>query len=682
MTRTNLLRYVLLLCLAVLLIACQPQPTPTPTPSPEPSATPVEPTATPTVPPTLTPSVSGANSLDPAKRANVRALVAVPDAPPVDIVVDGSAFALRLTAGRLTAPQPVTPAEHIVQVNPTGNTGAPALLEEPQAFSEGQSSILAFTGTATEFVTTRIDEDLSPLRPGQARVQIVYLAPDNAAAVPIEVQLGDALTGSLTNTGDQIGPQAVPEAAYEFVAKRGNTTVSQNITLAAHRNYTFLLVWQAEDKLQLIKNITPTLRESKLRIIHASGDLPAYDVYVDGKPAAMGVAFRNATEWLSYAPKSYDVRLYPVGGDPNTAPLLQREITLNPDQAADVIIYNSTDASAGRGADAAADIIVFKETLNPTAPGKANLTFVHLARVPDDISVQQGGVTYQNVTPVRFRRMSDTISVEPGKVQLVFLTQNGDQETTIEAPAAFEMEAGFSYLYLITGYQADDQPSILETEVGSEASPVVAATALPPSTMRIRLLNALEVDQALDLYLGDALLASNVTAGSASLYAPVTTEARNLRLVKAGTTELLTQLDLVYQQNRLVTFLAYGKAESVILRDMVDVVAPTTTDAVMRFINVDPDATIVTVFQSPNAVTFVTPTLTELFQGIRYGATSEAKSIPDGLYDLLFSNAENRAEIASLKSVELKPKIRYDVVLLPPDAGTDAARVIIISSEQ
>lgn len=686
MGRIRITRVLLLTLLAVVVMACQPQPTPTATPPPPtPTETSVPPTPFPTLTPLPTiPRITDPSSLDPSLRANVRLLIAVPDAPAVDVFAGASPIALRLGFGRLTAPQPLAPTEHLMRVVPTGSAGADPLFEEPITFAEGQASIVAFVGTAAGFVSQRIDEDLSSLPAGFARMSVYYLAPDSAAAVPIEVTFDNMLEGTLTNSGDAIRNVPILANTYNLRIKRGDQEIRQSVSLQAHRNYTYLLVWQSETKLQLIRNTTPTIRESRLRVVHANVELPAYDVYLNDEIAAENLDFRAASEWRLTAPRNYDVSLRPAGAAPDSPPILRRQFALNPETALNVTIFNGTNPETGRAEEATPDIALFAEDTSPTLPGQARISFAHVARTEADVYVTEAGVPYQNMPALRTRSISAPLEVSPGSVRLAFLTRNGERETTIEAPTPFEMKAGFAYLYLVSGNQRDPLPTVIMTEVGSTEAPRFTPTPVPDTIMRVRLINGLATAQAVDLYLGDTQFVEKVGQATGSDYLPVVSNDRTLRLTLAGSTQTLAEWQLQYQPRRFATYLAFGTADAPRLIELADSARPTATDAVLRVIHAVPDGPRVSVFASLLVGVRTTPTLEELFQAISFGQGSESKSMRDGRYVMIFRSAEDRTEIAQLDSVELRPKLRYDVLILPAADGSSSpsARVIIITSER
>ena len=69
----------------------------------------------------------------------------------------------------------------------------------------------------------------------------------------------------------------------------------------------------------------PQFASSQLRVWHLSPDAPAVDIYVNGNKAVSNVAFGTATDYLTVAPGSYDVRI--TVANTNTV-VLSQQVTL------------------------------------------------------------------------------------------------------------------------------------------------------------------------------------------------------------------------------------------------------------------------------------------------------------------------------------------------------------------
>lgn len=145
---------------------------------------------------------------------------------------------------------------------------------------------------------------------------------------------------------------------------------------------------------------------SYIRILHASPDAPAVDVYADGKLIAQNLSFANFTEYQPLTPGSYNIKVYPAGTATN--PVINTSLDL-PDRS----IY--TAAVTGRLDDIS--LLPVPDTPMAATPGKVSLRFVHLS--PDtptvDITLPDGTVLFRNVS---FKDITDYLAVDPGTYTL------------------------------------------------------------------------------------------------------------------------------------------------------------------------------------------------------------------------------------------------------------------------
>lgn len=131
--------------------------------------------------------------------------------------------------------------------------------------------------------------------------------------------------------------------------------------------------------------------QARVRVIHASPDAPAVDVYANGNAVLQDVAFPAISDYLSVPPGEYQIEVFAAGSDPDTdAPVIDETLTL----AAGT---DYTVAAVGQLADISA--AVFEDDNSATAPGKAHVKVIHAS--PDapavDIAVAGGPVLFPNL---------------------------------------------------------------------------------------------------------------------------------------------------------------------------------------------------------------------------------------------------------------------------------------------
>ncbi|WP_245602221.1 DUF4397 domain-containing protein [Peribacillus kribbensis] len=152
---------------------------------------------------------------------------------------------------------------------------------------------------------------------------------------------------------------------------------------------------------------TPIQREqpARVRIIHASPDASAVDIYINGVRALRDVSYKQASSYLPLPEGRYQIDIYPAGTMVST--LISRKVTVEGGK-----FY--TLAAIGP----ASHLRLMPILDNPFVPhGETKIRFAHFS--PDapavDIAVKNGEVIFPNVS---FRRITDYIQLTPMTVDL------------------------------------------------------------------------------------------------------------------------------------------------------------------------------------------------------------------------------------------------------------------------
>jgi LPXTG-motif cell wall-anchored protein len=146
---------------------------------------------------------------------------------------------------------------------------------------------------------------------------------------------------------------------------------------------------------------------ARARVVHASPDAPAVDVWVNGSVAFSNAPFKGITDYAELAPGSYQVQVTPTGA---TEPVVI-DATLD--------LTGGTDYTVvAVGELANIEPLVLVDNNSAPAAGKAHVRFVHAS--PDapavDIAVADGGpVLFANVS---FKGTGDYLPVDAGTYDL------------------------------------------------------------------------------------------------------------------------------------------------------------------------------------------------------------------------------------------------------------------------
>lgn len=153
--------------------------------------------------------------------ACVNILHASPDAPAVDIWVDGAMAVENLAFGAATGWVALPEGDHQVVVVPTGGTADQAVIDVTPTLTAGQAYEVVAAGLVAEIGAQIYPVNLSMLAADTARVRVVHTSPD-APAVDIAVTGGDVLVPNLAfpAASDYL---EVPAAAYDLEVRPTGT---------------------------------------------------------------------------------------------------------------------------------------------------------------------------------------------------------------------------------------------------------------------------------------------------------------------------------------------------------------------------------------------------------------------------------------------------------------------------
>lgn len=180
-----------------------------------------------------------------ANDAMVRVLHASPDAPAVDVWVDGSKVLTNVAFKGLSSYLPLPAGAHNIKVVATGTT-TPALIDATPTFDAGKKYTVAAIGKAASVAAKVIVDDGATVA-GSAKLRVIHLSPD-APAVDVAVAGQAPADAPVKNLSypDATGYLTLAPNSYNFeVRLTGTTTVAlplPGVALAAGTNYTVFAV--------------------------------------------------------------------------------------------------------------------------------------------------------------------------------------------------------------------------------------------------------------------------------------------------------------------------------------------------------------------------------------------------------------------------------------------------------
>lgn len=344
-----------------------------------------------------------------------------PDAPVVDVWVDGSVRLQDVAFGDFSSYLKLNSGAHRIQVSPANQT-TPIVIDAQVTLTKESYTTVAATGRLASVAPVVLTDDVSR-DATKARVRFVHTGPD---APPVDITLTDG-TVLFPDVQFREAGSYLPVAAGSYdlqVRLAGTETVALSfgdVPLSSNTTYSVFAVGLLSDgSLQARVSVdspgsgstTVDLEPATavLRVAHLSPDAPPVDVYLDGQVVngLTGVAFKAVSGYLTVGASTHNVKVYVAGQTTN--PVIDANVTLLPGTAYTV---------AATGLAGANDLkpLVLVDDREGAGANASLVRFVHLS--PDapnvDIKVTNGPTLFSNVA---FRGFDGYDEVAPGTYDL------------------------------------------------------------------------------------------------------------------------------------------------------------------------------------------------------------------------------------------------------------------------
>lgn len=204
---------------------------------------------------------------------------------------------------------------------------------------------------------------------------------------------------------------------------------------------------------------------ARVRVVHASPDAPAVDVYLNDSKAITNLAFKASSDFAAVPAGSYAVKVTATGA---TDAVISATLPLEAGQSYTVV-------AVGRLADITAR--VYQDDTSALAAGKARLRVIHASpNTPGvDVAVTGGPVL---ITNLAFPNASDNLTVDAGTYN-VEVRPTGTQTAALSAPG-LALDAGKYYTVLAVGLLGETPALELLPIVDTlAAQPTAEATVAP-----------------------------------------------------------------------------------------------------------------------------------------------------------------------------------------------------------
>ena len=273
-----------------------------------------------------------------AQTAELSIIHASPDAPAVDIDLNGASLVRGVDFKQSFPNQPVTSGSIEIAVKGVlPGTARPTVIGPARlTLAAGSRTAILAVNRVANIEPLIITRDATPVAAGSVRLQVVHAAPA-APRVAVYVTAPGANLAASAPAGtfsfrETIGPVSVPGGDYQIrvtpagvpgtvvfdsgtvrLDAGGDLLVSavQNTTTGSSP-ITLLVTTTSGATLNILDRAAP----ARLRVVHASPDTPAVNVYANDNfttPVVSNLAFPNLTGFVEVPGGTYNIKVTPTG---------------------------------------------------------------------------------------------------------------------------------------------------------------------------------------------------------------------------------------------------------------------------------------------------------------------------------------------------------------------------------
>lgn len=420
--------------------------------------------------------LAGGKALAQSAQSRVRFLHAVPGAPAVDVYVDDAAVVAGLAFGDVTPHLNVPGAEHQVALRLAGAASdSPALLEVAVPLVPSLAFTVVVQGATNALEAALYEDILDPIDPGMARLTAISAIAD---APPLDVLTtagGPLLQG--VSYGAQFGTVNIGAGLQSLVMVPAGGAVESavitigDVSLVSGTLYTFVALGTLEgdvspSALALATPVNGEENSVRVRVAHASPDVPAVDVYAGDTLIVPALTLGEMTGHIPLPAGSTTLALRPAGSPAADEPALSANVTLDP--AAPAL----TVAAVGELGDGTLALRVFPDNVADIQPGSARLAVINGvpgATVSATLADESGTAL---VSALDFGAQGATANVSAGEFMIMVSIAGVESPVDLVVPAE-TYNGGMYYSVLVFGGGAAGVPfdaRVAGTEVNVTAS--------------------------------------------------------------------------------------------------------------------------------------------------------------------------------------------------------------------
>lgn len=605
---------------------------------------------------------------------NLRVVNAVLDSPPLTIYAGFRAIATNFSYAQYTETTSIDAGEYTIKILPSGSASDDApLLEQQLTFEAAQSLILVLSGQGDDLSLTVIPQQLSAQEPGETTITAINASADGS---PVAVRK-DGIE-IITPVGRGKATRSAPQqtGGTLLTVQLGNTSADLVLELQERQAYMMVVAGSVDKGASVIQFSTPVPGLVEVRAVHAAQRVNGIDVYVNDNLLNGNVEFGKAIPWQPLLTGNYTVSIFRAGDDPeSTQPLVNQNMTFDGSSGFSLIVMGGEDDLR---------LMLYAEDLSPTAPDEARLAFLNTLPDVPRITLLTGSGTLPDIRNINYGEVPKATSVVSQTITFRISgtsTTGENRSSTVEQSEELQLQAGTSYLYLITG-QSDNQPVILSREVGTREGTAKPDNEVQSSAARVRFINATTTGAAIDFSVNNSSASSALPYAQASEFSEVAAESATIS-VSANGTSLSEPIDMTFEHDSRYTIVAYNTGPETIRLLIIPDTGIIANSQIphLRLINVSSEAGTefaLAYSESPEeteaaGIPAIAPKAPDLRRSIPFGMfrimsdvdsgnASNAILMPEGRFDVSIVDSELLQIGATISGISLTGNSHYDIV--------------------
>jgi len=569
--------------------------------------------------------------------ANVRAIHLSPDAPTVDVLVNGALRAIEdLDFPDSTAYLPVPPGNYDFDIVPADGELADSVLNIPSIDLEADTSYTAVAhGTLANIAALLLVDDLSSPGDGKIRVRAIHVA-DGVGEVDIwnipaegdpailyeDVDYGDAgaymvLPAASYKLGIDVDDDATPDLTFTTGELAAGTIL--NVFAVKDGDDVFLIAQTQDGTTIKIDPDAPAADMTDVRFIHLAPDVAGVDVWVDETIKAFeDLAYKKGTAYANIEAGTHDVNIIATGDADLTNSILDISVDLMKDKKYTAAAYQNPGASA----------ILLEDDLSAPADGNLRVRAIHTANGVGEVdiwNIPQTGDPTALFEDLAAGTASNAIEIPAGAYKLGIDVDNDATPdltfTTGDLPAG-------AILNVFAVKDGDDVFLLAQTQQG-----ITLQIDADPDMTDVRFIHLAPDVAGVDIWVDEAVKAfENLAFKSGTIYANIEAGTHDVNIIATGDADLtnsVLDISVDLMKDKMYTAAAYQNPGALALLIEDDLSAPAAGNIRVRAVHTANGVGEVDIWNIPD-----TGDPTALFENLAAGTASAAAEVPAGVYTL------------------------------------------------